>query len=82
MENNWQIVDDNGIIHSGTSEEMSSAWDVMACNSLEEYFKMMAEMDIELICADNIDSLYNTYEKYPCEFTGDLKLIEVHEIHK
>lgn len=29
MENNWKIIDDQGVIHSGTQDEMEDAWDVM-----------------------------------------------------
>ena len=78
----FQIIDSNGTIHSGTSDEMDSAWDVMICNTLSDYLLMMGEIDIELIHPDNIESLTDTYEKYHCEFTGDLKLIEVHKIFR
>lgn len=78
----WEIIDESGVIHSGTSEEMDSAWDVMVCNNLEEYLNSMGKMDIELIHEDNIVSLIEIYDKYHCEFKGDLKLIEVHKIHK
>lgn len=29
MGNNWAIIDNNGIIHSGTEQEMATAWDIM-----------------------------------------------------
>jgi hypothetical protein len=82
MENNFEIIDANGTIHSGTSDEMDSAWDVMICNDLDEYLKMMGEMDVELIDPDNIVAIEKTFEKYHCDFSGDLKLIEVYKIHK
>lgn len=27
----WEIIDDNGTIHSGTEEEMKQAFDIMKC---------------------------------------------------
>jgi len=80
--NYWEIIDENGVIHSGTEMEMDSAWDVIVCNSLDEYYGNMAKLDIELINPENIQSLTDTYYKYQCEFKGDLKLIEVHKIHR
>lgn len=82
MDSIWQIIDNNGVIHSGTEMEMDSAWDVMICNNIEEYLKLMGKMDIELIHPENIQSLKDTYYKYQCEFKGDLKLIEIHKIFK
>ena len=54
----WQIIDNNGVIYSGTEEEMLNMW-------------------------DNILGI-NKYKGRPCEiyWIGDLKLIQIHQIHK
>ncbi len=49
MDNQWEVIDDKGIIYSGTEEEMESMF--------------------ENIIEDNPEDL---------EWTGDLRLIEVH----
>jgi len=41
MKKHWEIIDDNGVIHSGTSDEMEFAFDVMT-NS-DEYSKEQIE---------------------------------------
>jgi hypothetical protein len=68
---NWEIIDDTGVIHSGTEEEMKIAFDVMR------------EPDIELIRNQTGWNRYKAeklIEKYLTSWTGDLKLIEVHQI--
>ena len=50
--NQWEIVDDKGVLHSGPEDEMISKWEELTEGETEE------------------------------EWTGDLKLVEVHGIHK
>lgn len=61
MKNTWEIIDENGVLHSGTAEEMNHAFDVMT-NS-DEYSK------------EEIDTFFTNWK-------GDLKLVEVHYIHR
>lgn len=66
MKNNYQIVDQIGVIHSGSLEEMEHAFDVMTQGtykySLEEVEKYSANEDLN--------------------WSGDLKLIQVLKIAK
>ena len=57
MENTWEVQDSNGVIHSGTEEEMTRAFDDMSGNEVFSEFT-------------NID------------WTGDLKLVEIHKRYK
>lgn len=57
----WEIIDDNGTIHSGSEEEMTHAFAVMSSP--------------ELYSTDDIN-------KWEYEWSGDLRLIEVHAIAK
>ena len=79
---NWEIIDNGRTIHAGTEEEMDSAWDVMICKDLPEYLISMNVMDTELTNKDNIESLIEIYHKWYTPHYGDMKLIEIHKIHK
>lgn len=57
----WEIIDDNGTIHSGSEEEMTYAFDVMT---------------------HQIKVSLKEVKKYTTDWTGDLKLVEVHNIYR
>lgn len=48
----WEIIDDKGVIHSGTQDDMLSEWEKLTMSETEE------------------------------EWTGDIKLVEVHGVYK
>lgn len=52
----WEIIDDNGTIHSGSEEEMRHAFAVMESTELYP----------------------DEQEEWSYEWSGDLRLIEVH----
>jgi hypothetical protein len=62
----WEIADDNGTIHSGTEEEMKVAFQVMQddFSELTGLKSKRAELS----------------SKWKCEWTGDLKLMQIHNI--
>lgn len=70
MKNNFEIVDDNGTIHSGTEEEMKFAFE-----TLKESFETLKINYGYRIAKERT-------EKWNTEWKGDLKLIQIHEIHR
>lgn len=67
----WAIIDDNGIIHTGTSEEMETAY-VHMINGLQE---------LEIIYSDtNVNVIEQTMKHWEYDWEGDLMLIEIHRI--
>tara|TARA_R110000772_G_scaffold19922_4_gene55402 strand:+ start:4886 stop:5098 length:213 start_codon:yes stop_codon:yes gene_type:complete len=69
----WEIIDDNGTIHSGTEEEMQQAFEIMTTVFRESYSE---ENDIP------INSVNDLYEKWDVAFFGDLKLIQIHNTYR
>ena len=62
----WKIIDDYGTVHSGTEEEMREAWTVMTGN--------VAELS-------GLKSRRKEFEnKWMCDWAGDIKLIQIHDI--
>lgn len=59
--NNFEIIDDKGVIHSGTEDKMQRVFSVM----IDAEKHTQADKD-----------------KYCIEWTGDLKLVEVHHVYK
>jgi hypothetical protein len=80
----WQIIDDTGVIHSGTSDEMDSAWDVMTSPDEHSYYNLFLNPDKEFYAKGELtpEDLKPIWDKWKTSFTGDLKLIEVHKIHR
>lgn len=78
----FQIRDEVGLVHSGTDDEMDSAWDVLTAGSEEQYIKTMQRLDCSFLAPDEIKGLKETYKKYYCKWTGDLKLVQILNIYK
>jgi hypothetical protein len=57
----YEIIDDNGVIHSGTEKEMEEAFDVMV--NPNEYSP-------------------EEVGKWSFDWEGDLKLVEVKNVHR
>lgn len=75
MKNNWQIVDDEGVIHSGTFEEIQLIWDLTTRSTddlASEYRRTYSKSQIEKL----------KKEKTVSSWTGDLKLIEIYAIYR
>ena len=72
MKNNWQVQDANGVIHSGTKEEMFDAFYCMTHSNQE--------------IADHFDINYTEAQakavNWKCGWSGDLLLIEIHNRYK
>ena len=66
----WQIIDDNGVIHSGEEDDMKLAFDAMRF-SIDEMKKIYGFKT--KVCEDLCDM-------YPAQWSGDLKLVEVKKI--
>lgn len=68
----WQIIDDNGIIHSGTEEEMRKAFFIMTSlyETIQEEYELSDEETQELV------------DDYPGSWEGDLNLIEIHSTYR
>ena len=61
----WEILDENGTIHSGSEKEMKHAYDVMTQGTY-----LYDDDEIKKWCLPDQDG----------RWTGDLKLIQIHEI--
>ena len=70
---NWAVMDDNGIIHTGTEEEMRTAMDIMRAESAYEYAK---QTHIGLHTTKEL------WDKYDTSWIGDLLLIQIHDRHR
>lgn len=68
----WEIIDNNGVVHSGTEEEMKEAFDYMIL-TIEE---IMGTYDMNSSQAEMHQS------KWKCDWDGDLKLMQLHSIHR
>ena len=68
----WEIIDDNGTIHSGSEDEMRKAFFVMT-----HLFETIQE-EYEL----NEDDTKSLVDDYPGSWCGDLKLIQIHSIER
>lgn len=79
--NNWQIIDDKGVIHSGSEAEMNIAWDIMVNHGDKENYieEQCSHGEVE---SWQIQALHNLWELFKSDWEGDLKLIEIHKIHK
>jgi len=69
----WEIQDSGGTIHSGREIEMKTAFDVMTIGNVDVLNECLN------IPRKEISKLI---EKYQCEWKGDLRLVQIHEIHK
>jgi len=72
--NNWEIIDAKGVIHSGTEEEMRTAYKFMteSLAILKEKYKGSMTMR----------EIRNKCHEVGFEWEGDLKLVEIHVITK
>lgn len=78
--NNWQIIDNNGVIHSGTEIDMLTAWDVLTSPTKESYIKSLSDHDTY---PEDKESFGELYDKYYCDnWEGDIKLIQIHNTYK
>ena len=72
--NNYEVTDNNGVIHAGTQDEMSEAFEVMSMSSdayMEQYGSEITKSEyIRLI------------DKWVTDWVGDLKLVHVHNRYK
>ena len=68
----YEIIDNNGTIHSGTEEEMETAFFCMtnSISEIMEYYELNKKQAIEL------------KNKYETSWDGDLKFIQVLDIHR
>ena len=79
MESNWQIIDDKGVIYSGTQDEMESVWDRLVTPTLTEYLEMHDPIDHDEDRQEYI-RLWKEVRSEPVEHKGPLRLIEVHKV--
>jgi hypothetical protein len=63
----WEIQDDNGTIHSGTEEEMRNAFMTMTNQFPDDY---------------SVSQIRQLQHEYDCEYSGDLKLVQIHDTYK
>jgi len=70
--NFWEIIDKNGTIHGGSEEAMRMAFDAMILTTEE----MMGTYNLNSSQAERI------ILEYDSGWEGDLKLVEIHDIHK
>ena len=70
--NYWEIQDSNGVIHSGYEDEMTKAFDSMILSTTD----LAETYDISEKEAVNLS------KQWWCEYAGDLKLVEVHNIYR
>ena len=70
----WEIIDEIGTIHSGSQEEMETAFHLMT-------------NDKKTFIGDYAGSITNSEYRglkliYKCQWKGDLKLIEIHNVYR
>ena len=70
---NWEIIDDEGVIHSGTEEEMNL---IFICMTKDISYLMANDYAKTRLKAAQLQEIYYM------SWNGDLKLIEVHNIEK
>ena len=75
MKINWEIIDDNGVIHSRTEDELKEAFNIMSL-----YDPIMEQSPFLTPQAKNV--LIAANKRWICRWKGDLKLVEVHGICK
>ena len=68
----WEIIDNNGCIHSGTEEEMRKGFFVMThlFETIQEAYNL------------DEDEAQTLVDEYPGSWKGDLKLVQIHKIEK
>jgi hypothetical protein len=69
----WAIIDNDGIVHDGSEDEMKNAF-VYMTNDIHELEEIYPNTSIGVLEQDK--------ELYDCDWDGDLKLIEIHETYK
>jgi len=69
----WEIIDSKSTIHSGTEDEMRTAFEIMI-KSFDEF-----KADHEDLTEDQINDLC---QEYGTCWIGDLRLIEVHNTYR
>ena len=74
MKEIWQIIDSNGVIESGTQQEMEIIWDY-------------STMDLPDLCEKNEHIKRSTLKAKVADnaitsWVGDLKLIQIHKTFK
>ncbi len=68
----FEIIDDNGTIHSGSEEEMIKAFECMTLSVAE----------IASINETNTSNAEFLIQQWKSEWKGDLKLIEIKKIYR
>ncbi len=72
--NLWEISDDNGKLYNGTQEEIRLIWDLL--------FKTALDLSNEYLQKYSYNEMIRMKRKYHnVEWSGELKLIEIHEKH-
>jgi len=81
----WEIIDNKGTIHSGDEEEMREAWRIM----LGEVTDPPVDIDDEEENSEEEDEddeemqiTQDEKDKWDCDWDGDIKLVEVHEMYR
>ena len=69
--NAWQIRDKNGVIHSGTEDEMRLAFDIMTIG-----------IDEMINRGQGRDDITRLHHDYYTSWKGDLELVQVIAIYK
>lgn len=70
----WEIVDNNGTIHSGTQPEMQLIWDLIT--------RSIEDLESEYRRTYSRDELIQLHLDLVCDWSGDLKLVEIHNTYK
>ena len=68
----WEIIDDEGVVYSGTQEEMRKAFDAMTL----DYTELMGIYNLNSSQAEFLKHEWTT------DWEGDIKLIQIHEINR
>lgn len=63
----WEIRDEEGIVHSGTEEEMNEAWSVLT----GLYCDLKSKKKQKIL-----------FDKWHYAWCGDIELLQVHDIHR
>lgn len=71
----WKIQDKNGVINSGTQEEMQFIWDLTTRDLEDLYSQYRSSYTKSSI-------KYEQKENAITDWSGDLELVEVHNIYK
>ncbi len=73
----WEIRDEKEIIYSGSEEYVRAMWEILTTDE-EEYIENTLKSNPE----QTRDEVADYYANHCTDWTGDIELLEVHNVHR